>query len=156
MNYPNYELTTNTERFIYKFTSESEFKSIIKLIIFSPIKGKEGYFNLGFGKKKGLKDGDISIDDLTVSNNGDMRKILATIFRATLQFTEVYKESKIFFAGSTEARTRLYRMAITTNYVELSSYFYIRGLTTDKVFVPFEKNQPYEGFLIEARNNQDI
>src|SRR5258708_4626424 len=59
-------------------------------------------------------------DDMTVSNNGDRDKILATIFRAANLYTLRYPQRWVYIAANTGGKMRLYRMAISLNFHELS------------------------------------
>lgn len=52
--------------------------------------------------------------------------------------------------GSTVTRTRLYRIAISTNLEELSSKFDILGLRSLE-WQPFEKNTDYSAFLFRLK-----
>lgn len=65
-------------------------------------------FNLAFGDI----DTDGGIDDYHVTDNGDRNKILATVANAVDEFTRRYPMRWVYFRGSTEERTRLYRMAV--------------------------------------------
>lgn len=112
MQYPYYSLTTDTENSVYKFTSVSNRKVINKLIIFATINNEADLYNLSFGDEQKKTNKDSLIDDKIISNNGDMNKVLATVFRAVLDFIENKVYYKIFLTGSTPSRTRLYRMAI--------------------------------------------
>jgi hypothetical protein len=55
------------------------------------------------------------LDDLVRNDNQDRNKILATIAVIVYEFTSIYPEKMVFFAGSTPERTRLYKIAITMN-----------------------------------------
>ncbi len=46
-------------------------------------------------------------------------------------YTMAYPERWVYFEGSTAARTRLYRMAISLNFDELSSHLDIFGVLGD-------------------------
>ena len=49
---------------------------------------------------------------MTISNNGDAEKILATVVAAVYAFYDQYPTVWILLTGSTASRTRLYQMAI--------------------------------------------
>jgi hypothetical protein len=60
----------------------------------------------------------------------------------------------LIFAGSDEARTRLYRMAITKNYAELSKDFHIFGtIIINNVPIPvaFDSNTRFDGFMVKRK-----
>lgn len=148
MQYPYYSLTANKENTIYKFTSIGKTLVIKKIIIFATMNSETNLYNLSFGDEQKKTNNSSVIDDKIISNNGDMNRVLATVFRAILDFTKDEGFYKIVFRGSTPSRTRLYRMAISINYDELSKYFVIYGLTSNGDFVFFKKHTEYLGFLI--------
>ena len=80
---------------------------------------------------------------------------MATVVASVYLFAAEYPLKWIFFSGSTPERTRLYRMAIALNFEELSVDFEIIGILKDFdafVYVPFEKEVNYFGFLIRRKN----
>jgi hypothetical protein len=77
--------------------------------------------------------------DLTITNNGDSQKVLETVAATLYVFTEANPDATVIATGSTEARTRLYRMGITNNLIEIERDFIIMGLTETK-WELFRKN----------------
>ena len=65
------------------------------------------YFNLGFGDQD---ESTGKINDLTISNNSDTDRILATVAATILEFTAHFPDAIVYVKGSTPARTRLYQM----------------------------------------------
>ena len=107
-----------------------------------------GYYNLGFG------DLDLEtreINDEIVTNNGDGQKVLATVVSTIYSFTGKNPEAYIYATGSSESRTRLYRMGITNNLEELKKDFYVFGLRNDEEFEPFIVGEDYLGFLVTRK-----
>src|SRR5215216_3669282 len=95
----------------FEFVSEGpkgQFKKTVQYIETATA----GIYNLGFGVKDELTN---EIDDLVVTNNGDSKKILATVVKTLFVFTDHYPDALVMATGSTLARTRLYRMGITNN-----------------------------------------
>ena len=84
MKLPKYELTAEKSLMVFEFTSEGTKGRIPKLIKFSETHLKD-FFNLAFGDKS-LDTGEI--DDLSVSNNGDSDRVLATVVSAVYAFTD--------------------------------------------------------------------
>jgi len=64
----------------------------------------------------------------------------------------MYPERSIYFKGSTEERTRLYRMAIGINMGELSLKYDIYA-EQNSSFVPFQRNIEVFGLLIKKKMN---
>jgi hypothetical protein len=114
--------------------------------------------NLGFGDKININEhmGTFDIDDVNITDNGDRNIILATVANATYIFTELYPDKFIFFSGSCKIRTRLYRIAISSNYTELVKTFFIFGILqnshTGKYYnVSFRNDTNFIGFLIKRK-----
>lgn len=106
-----------------------------------------GIYNLGFGDKD-LQTGYIS--DIAVTNNNDSQKVLATVAKTLYIFTDRYTEAIIIATGSTDARTRLYRMGIANNLAAIQQDFVIAGLTEDG-WEPFSKNVTYGAFSVRRQ-----
>lgn len=145
--YEGYNYTdSSSNRTVYEFISSGPNGDIKKIVQFNLIR-ERNVFNLAFGNI--TIDG--SIDDHTTNNNKDRDKILATIAAIVYDFTSRIPDCYIFFVGSTNDRTRLYRMAISINHEELAKTFIIWGLIENGELEPFRKNQNYQGFLIKRQ-----
>lgn len=99
-----------------------------------------------------MQDG--TLDDKANSNNGDMVRVLATTVEILLDFTAMYPNSRIFFAGSTEDRNRLYGRILKTYHSIFSKQFIINAVIEERgsfTLVAFDPgtNLKYSGFLIE-------
>jgi hypothetical protein len=132
---------------IFEFISSGKHGHIRKRILFQPTDFK-GVYNLAFGDLS--PDGEI--DDQTVSNNGDRDKILATIVRSVDLYTNRYPRRWIYLMGNTNGKARLYRMAVTLHFKELSEKFevYCR-VEGETEFLRFQKDLPVTGFLVKRR-----
>ncbi|MBO0939040.1 hypothetical protein J2I47_20975 [Fibrella sp. HMF5335] len=146
MNHPSYAFTLSDDLLTFRFESISDQKRITKLIVYTPIPGLNGVYNLAL--LDFLSDG--TTDDLTVSNNGDMPQILATVAQTMLQFLRQHPGATIAFAGSTPVRTRLYRVAISQNIQLIEPMLLIEGFVGG-VFEPFRPNRPYDAFFIRLK-----
>jgi len=132
----------------YTFTSIGK-KRIVKQVIYTPT-GIRNIINMGFGDL--MSDGTIS--DKVNSNNGDIVRVLATTVEILSDFTSMNPNTRIFFAGSTKQRTRLYTRILKTYYPNFSKQFSIRVLVAEDdaySLLPFEPKADleYSGFLIE-------
>lgn len=157
MNYSTYDIKVSSDSTIFEFVSSGKQGDISKVIKFSVTKNPD-VVNLGFGNKINIneKNGTFDIDDITVTDNGDRNTILATVVNATYRYTELYPDKFIFFLGSCTIRTRLYRIAISSNYNELIKTFLIFGILqnpdTGKYYnVSFTSNTKFIGFLIKRK-----
>lgn len=146
-DYGIYEFTeVSSDVLMYQFVSLGP-KGMIKKVVNFERTYDNHIFNLAFGNVN--EDG--SIDDLSRNDNGDRNKILATVIAIITQFTSLRPDSYIFIFGSTPARTRLYRMAISLNYEVLTKTFYIWGLIKTRGSELFDGTQQYDGFLIKRK-----
>ena len=158
MNYPKYDISSSTENITFEFKSNGTNGLIDKAIKYECVNKEQKIYNLCFGDKIGINEetGELNIDDLIVSNNGDFEKILATVASSAYKFGKKYPDTFIFFTGSTKARTRLYRRAISKEFKEISKTFNIFG---SKIIngkykpVPFDKNGDFDGFIIKYKND---
>jgi hypothetical protein len=135
----------------YYFDSQGK-RIIKKAVAFSQTKWKDVY-NLGFGDLLPNSE----IDDMAISNNGDISKIFATIIDIVQDFTRVYPSAKVNFYGSTKRRTALYNRMIRTYYQAFSECFIITASVKTKngtKEVPFDpsSSQLYLGFNIKRIN----
>lgn len=145
--YERYSIRTTDTLFTFRFVSQGPKGSIKKLVQYSETNLKD-FYNLGFGDE--TEDG--NLDDLVVSDNQDGIKILATVAETVYAFTYRYPDAWIYAEGSTPARTRLYRIGITTNLEEILAHFVVMGLIGEDWEV-FTKNTNYTGFLITRKEN---
>ena len=149
MNLPKYPLSSSERMTTFEFTSEGEKGLINKIVRFQPTNLK-GLYNLAFGDKDKLTG---VIDDKVISNNGDSEKVLATVVATVYAFTDRYPDALIYVTGSTESRTRLYRIGIAKFIDKAIADFEILGEINDDWEV-FQKDVEYKGFLIRRKNKK--
>jgi hypothetical protein len=142
MRLPKYQLKSGQQLSSYEFISEGPNGFIIKRVQFTLL-NTEGVYNLAFGDKDPQSG---EIDDLSISNNGDSEKVLATVVAAVYAFCDKHPECWIFITGSTQSRTRLYRMGISKFLDELELDFDVYGRFNEE-WEPFEIGKTYSAFL---------
>jgi hypothetical protein len=149
MKYDHYDdFVIYSDYNVFDFISEGCNGKIPKRVEFMPTPWPDVY-NLSFGDIK--EDGDV--DDSKISNNGDRNKILATIAKVVQLYTNKYPDRWIYFEGSTEQRTRLYRMAISIYLEELSVLFEFYAMVNGQEgFVLFYKGLNVRAFLIKRKS----
>jgi hypothetical protein len=141
-----YNVKYSPDFLTFEFVSEGPKGKITKVVKYAEINVK-GYYNLGFGDK----DPDTGyISDLTVTNNADSQKVLATVAATLNVFLDFYPDATVIATGSTESRTRLYRIGITNNLESIEPLYQIFGLT-EKGWESFKKGIKYAGFLIRKK-----
>jgi hypothetical protein len=146
MNIEKYPLKAESDLTFFEFISEGPNGLIRKVIQFQKT-NELNLYNLAFGDKH-PETGEI--DDLSISNNGDSDKVLATVVAALYAFFNKHPTAFVYATGSTRARTRLYRIGITRFYQEIIQDFYLYGQVGDD-FYEFEIGENYIGFLVERK-----
>jgi hypothetical protein len=105
------------------------------------------FYNLGFGDYNLETQ---TIDDKAKSDNGDMKKVLATVWQSLEDFFAIQPNAIVFITGSDDVRNRFYYRLIL-NYAEnFANIYKFEGVTN---FEPLEfeivrQEGKYQGFLI--------
>lgn len=146
MHLDKYPVVTEKNSLVFDFVSEGRFGRVEKMVIYSKT-GIPGLYNLGFGDKNPYTG---ELDDLIVTNNGDSKKVLATVASTLYTFTEQYPDAAVLARGATLARTRLYRMGIANNYELIKNDFEILGFKKGN-WHPFQKNVEFDQFLAKRK-----
>ena len=146
MKYEKYQLESDRKLLLFEFTSVGSKGKIKKIVQYTETNLKD-YYNLGFGDKN-EKTGEI--DDTAITNNGDSQQVLATVASTVYAFTDKHPDAWIYAKGSNTARTRLYRIGITNNLLEIKKDFEVFGLKGYQWQV-FSKHTEYQAFLIKRK-----
>ena len=145
MNKDQYPLEANTNGMEFEFVSEGPNGKIRKVVIFTLVDDYGFfYYNLGFGD---LNEKTGQLDDLSISNNEDRAKILATVARTVLEFTTYFPKAIIVAKGSSTSRTRLYQMGLASNLKDIEELLNVVGFINAK-WLRFEPNVNYEAFMV--------
>jgi hypothetical protein len=146
LNIPHYHIKTSPDYLTFEFVSEGPRGKINKVVRYTEINIK-GYFNLGFGDKD-PETGFIS--DIAVTNNADSQTVLATVGLTLNLFLQINPDAVVIATGSTEARTRLYRIGIANNIETIKNQYTVFGLT-ENGWEPFRKDIKYGAFLVKKK-----
>lgn len=141
-----YHIDSSPDFLNFEFVSVGPKGAVTKVVQYREINVK-GIYNLGFGDKEW---GTGFLNDLSVTNNSDSQKVLATVARTLYLFTGYYPEAVVIASGSTYARTRLYRMGITNNLNAIEKDFVVLGLT-DTDWEHFRKRVTYHAFSVRRK-----
>lgn len=149
LNLDQYQFKTNNSQLDYEFDSLGPNGVIKKVVKFTP-RNANGvtYFNLGFGDLDEMQD---NINDKSISNNHDTRKVLATVAAAVVQFTSAYPDMMVYAQGSTPSRTRLYQIGIALNLNQIEPNFEVYGFRLDGSLEFFRKNVNYQAFIVKRK-----
>jgi len=102
---------------------------------------------LGFGDEQ---EDTGELDGWVVTNNEDRDKVLATVAKTVVEFSNHCGKHYIYIKGSTSVRTRLYQIGISVFMEEISMDFDVYG-SQGGVFYKFQKNVNYDAFLIKRK-----
>jgi hypothetical protein len=149
MNLKKYKYSTSNTFLDFLLDSNGPNGKIRKIVRYSP-QNANGvtYFNLGFGD---LNPKTGKIDDLSITNNQDREKILATIAATVMEFTRHFPDVMVYATGSTPARTRLYQIGISMNWAEIDAILYVFGYEPKRGWQLFQKNVNYQAFLVKRK-----
>lgn len=143
-----YDVKTAPDFTSFEFNSTGPKGTVSKVVRYTEI-NLRSFYNLGFGDKDELTG---FISDLTVTNNNDSQKVLATVAATLYAFTEAYPNATVIATGSTEARTRLYGMGIANNLETIKLDFEVLGLAVAGEWEPFRKDTTYGAFLVTRKS----
>lgn len=146
MQLHTYKIKATRSLNAFEFTSVGPKGKIFKLVYFTET-SINGIYNLGFGDRIG-RSGEVG--DTVISDNGDSKKVLATVAACVIAFTEENPNSWVFATGSTKSRTRLYQIGITLNLPEILDIFEVYALYNNS-WEEFRKGVQYEAFLIRRK-----
>ena len=146
MKLDKYEFKSGDDFSTFEFLSEGRKGKILKIIQFSQM-NYQGLYNLGFGDKNGLTG---EIDDEVITDNGDSEKVLATVVSAIYIFSEKYKGTWIYATGSTNSRTRLYKMGINKYFDIVETDFEIIGERNNE-WESYIKGEDYKAFAVRRK-----
>ena len=106
----------------YDFESVSDDRTVKKVVRLTET-NLPNVFNLALLDL--LDDG--SESDLSVTDNDDLRTVLATVMRIVDNFLTKFPQKIVTFAGSDERRTRLYRIVIGRELDAIKQRFEVTG-----------------------------
>ena len=147
MNLERYDYSADETYLEYEFVSDGPNGRIAKIVRYTKIDQEGKIFNLGFGDKSASTG---LISDLTISNNRDRDKVLATVVATLGDFNTVYPNASIYVEGSTASRTRLYQMGLNLHWSEISRLYEVYGAKDDR-FELFKGNVNYDAFLVKPK-----
>jgi len=148
VEYYEYEAKrTFKEYFFYSEGAKGQIRKVVQFNLLynypTPI------YNLVFGDRV---EAGYGIDTKVISNNGDVKKILATVGRIIIHFTGIFKNIIVHIKGDGAARARLYQIGVNRYWREINKVLYIY-VYTDKQIRPFQKDTNYTGFLISREEH---
>jgi hypothetical protein len=147
MNLDHYTYFANGDFLYYTFYSDGPRGKIKKVVEYKRIAEKPSIYNLAFGDQD-IETGLVS--DVTISDNKDRDKVLATVANTVIDFYTRHGNHHIYIKGSTPARTRLYQMGISRIWNDICADFDLYGLKAGQL-QRFQPNVNYESFLFKRK-----
>ena len=147
MDEPIYPLNKSNDSVTFQFESIGPRGIFLKEVRFDPVEDSSNYYQLILADI----DKDNSKSVFSESKNHDMNKIMATVIKCIIIFLENHSSSKIVFSGSTEIRTRLYRIIINKLLDKIRDKFEVEGFSDIHGFEPFNLNHEYSFFVISIK-----
>jgi hypothetical protein len=139
-----YSTMPNADATAYYFDSIGKQGTIRKKVTFFLI--FENTWNLGFGDA----DGDDDFDDMVVSNNYDVRKIMQTLANIIHEFTEEHPLRRVYIRPVDEKRKLLYNAVFHRKHLEVQTSFELFGRFGNKIEA-YKPEKTYDAFLIQRR-----
>ena len=149
MKEPTYDLQTEKNYFVYKFTSAGPKGAVEKIVLYTETDVSNN-FNLAFGD---LNESGDDFDDFAVTDNQDTLKVLGTVASTLFPFFTHNPGATVIASGSTPARNRLYRTGIARYLDEISEKFAIFGYNKEGEWEDFNPSNDYQAFSIRVRQN---
>lgn len=144
MKKESYTLFANSEN-TYNFVSVGAKGEILKGVYFEEI--DTNLYNLVLLDYDPIAK---TWSDESVSDNGDIVTVMATIVQIIWLFLNKNNESVVFFKGNTISRQKLYNRIIRNYFVELSEKFVIWG-SIEKVQELVIPTKYYQEFYINIK-----
>jgi hypothetical protein len=135
---------------MYEFISEGPKGKIRKIVEFIPF---NYYGRICFNLFLGDWNEEInSADELIISNNQDSLKVLVTVAKIVLEFTNSMPGAIVHIKGNSPSRTRLYQIGITKYWIDISALFTVVGYYNNK-WQFFLKNVNYDAFMVYRKKS---
>jgi hypothetical protein len=144
---PGYLIISSDDKLDFLFKSDGR-RAIIKVVQFRPINrfGNQ-YMNLGLAD---LDEKMGKLDFNTVSNNGDMRKVFATVVNIIGEFFNLYPYHTIYITGQNQTRNLYYQKLVSDYYEPISQIYSIFGYREGQLEA-FSRGQTYKFILIRLK-----
>lgn len=138
-----YKLKSSKDQTKFGFISLGPKGVFKKVIMFDRL--SNGKWNLAFGD---LTAGDV--DDVVITNNNDITKVLGTVAMATYIFSEKYPNRRIIIRPVDDKRKRLYNVIFNRHIDTISFVFDVFGKIKNR-WQPFSKEISYDSFELSRK-----
>lgn len=146
MNKPSYEFEQSNNQLTYKFWSVGNKGEVLKAVIFQQV--SEEVFNVVLGD---FDEETETINDQSITDNGDMPKIIATVIHCIDNFFESYQEKLVYIEGNHPIKQKLYQRAIKNNLQDIEIHYKVFGVLPHEDIEIFNAEQAYTAFIIQRK-----
>jgi hypothetical protein len=146
MNREFYPFKQNPHTYHYTFYSEGVKGKILKSVIFQEI--ENDFCNLALGD---YDEANEYFDDQSITDNGDLVKVLSTVFHITAHFLMIYPEKKIYVEANTHIKQRLYNRIIKNNFSQIQADYQVFGVLENEELEIFEPNTDYKALIVKKK-----
>ena len=138
-----YAVFESDEATKFQFESIGKKGTIKKIVRFT--KMEERFWNLAFGDAN-----EQDFDDLSISNNQDIRKVIQTVANISHLFLETYPKRKIFISPVDEKRKSLYNFVFRHHYEELQNELVIMA-NSNNIWSAYNPEERADAFIVFKR-----
>ena len=139
----HYRFLDSKKHTYFYFESEGRQGKVKKVVLFTL--NDNNLWNLGFGDLKSGK-----VDDMIVTNNYDVAKVMRTIAKIVYVFFEHYPERIVYIEPVDEKRKRLYNLIFQRHFEEIKDIFELLG-SFDYQIEPYSKEKNYDFFILKLK-----
>ncbi|MFN0176378.1 MAG: DUF6934 family protein [Saprospiraceae bacterium] len=141
-----YPIEQNETATQFLFFSEGVKGRILKAVFISHYERHR--WNLAFGDV----GADWEIDDKAKTNNNDVVKVLGTVAKAALIFSETYPERALIIFPVDEKRKRLYNLIFRRKLTEIEMIFHVFGKRGRRWEAFNYQTEEYDAFELLRKN----
>lgn len=138
----SYNFKKSENGLVYSFISTGPKGQIEKVVGFDLIDNNKTN-NLSLADRKGDR-----LEDVSLSNNGDIFKIFNTIAEIFTDFVNDFTNVRIFFEGNTLGKNVSYARTLTNRLAKIYEQGFIVQGYIDGNWESYKKGQNYEAFLL--------
>ena len=147
MNELPYEFSLVKKEYRYEFLSVSTVKKVQKVVLLTQTQYPNIY-NLALLDT--MENGTLS--DITVTDNNDLKTVLATVIKIIDSFLNENPNSFVIFKGSDDRRYRLYRIIISRELAEIQKSFKVLAIKNNEI-ISFSSETEMDFYLIGKHEN---
>ena len=142
-----YPIEYGEDKLKFCFVSIGFAGEIVKLVSYDYY--RSSLWNLSFGD---ANDDQTDFDYKVISDNGDMRKVMQTVFQTSLIFTDEYPNRKIYIEPVDRKRRVLYNRILQEKQTDIEQYFTIEGGFSNKIGnEPYNPLKMYDTFVVTRK-----